>query len=260
MKVNMVDELNPQGNETVTTTPESQTPTPNPEVEQLKQELAKTKEKADAAEKGLRTAHQTLTEKDKRLKEAENLNSRIEGLEAKLKVAVGVIAQRVNVSQESLDEPNNQKDLLAEYNKVEQEQETRRKQKQLKEEQDEYAKQADTVWHKAVDGLGLKEEDDDYWYVFDALKDGNLKKAEVKVGKLEKAKTPEVKTEEKTVDIETEVNKRLKVELEKRGLLKQDVGNPAGSGGQLTPEMVSKMSPQEKWERRNEIAKLPIGL
>ena len=40
--------------------------------------------------------------------------------------------------------------------------------------------------------------------------------------------------------------------------IKPDSGKTIGGTGELTPEMVSKMSPEERFQRRSEIAKLPL--
>ncbi len=64
------------------------------------------------------------------------------------------------------------------------------------------------------------------------------------------------KTEAKKELSESEEEEIARKYMEKKGLLKSDTSLPSGTGGKLTSETIAKMSPQERFERRDEIAKM----
>lgn len=231
-----------EGKETIPETTE----TPTPEIESLKSQITELSGKLGQSDKGLRTAHQKLTEKDKELKSRVDLETRIEDIGAAQKVLASVLASSMGKSEEEFEETvSKQKpDLLKQFNTLVEAQKKDR-------ESAVYNREADTIWSRAL-SAGLTEESDEYWVIHDALaKEGNLKKAEAKVSKLENSKT-EVNAEPEKKPLSDEEKAEIAREwMEKEGQLKTEIVSPAGAGVGKKPtlEEVKAVTAQEYAEK-----------
>ena len=131
-----------------------------------------------------------------------------------------------------------------------------------------------TKFNDLIENAGLETDDSrlsNYEIAFEMAKQtGDFSVPERILAKTLKNITPlkvEVKDEVKPMS-EEEINKRAEAKAQElfkkmqidKGLLKTDTGAAGGASvaGKLTPEMVSKMSPDERWERRKEIAQIKI--
>lgn len=215
-------------------TPEEQTPTET-EIEALRAKLqeaeakAQTEAKARAElEKSYKGLQTTVKRKDDQLKEQVDLHTRLNNFEEKLKLLA--VAQSLGRTEESLESISDKErqDLLGRFDDLDKRYKTNVEAEKQKQQQEEYNEKATTIWGRA-EKLGLTDEDEDYWYIWDALsRDGNLRKAEVKVAKLEKAKQP-VETPAEPKETEEALRARLEKEiLEKHGLLVTDSAIPSG--------------------------------
>ncbi len=227
-----------EGKENVVPEKEEQTPTEK-DIEsirtELQQALDKTKQAEDrvkSMEDSYKGLQKTVNEKDRKLKEQIDLQSRLDNFEDKLKILA--VAQSMGRTEESLEgiSEKEKQDLLKGFSAVDERYKASVKESEVKRQQEEYKEKADTIWGRA-EKLGLTDNDDDYWIIWDALsKDGNLRKAEVKVNKLEKAKqvvtppsNPTVVPKETEEQIEARLERKI---LEKHGLLQSDAAVPSG--------------------------------
>ena len=107
----------------------------------------------------------------------------------------------------------------------------------------------------------------DVWEKFDTAEKltGNFTFAQKKAEQILKGIKPKESKEEpvkkKLEDLSPEEEEEIGMRYaKKKGWLKSDISTPSGGGGKLTAEQIDKMSPQERFERRKEIAEIPLGL
>ena len=102
---------------------------------------------------------------------------------------------------------------------------------------------------KRVTDLGLTDKDRKYWEIRKAVREGDFDAAEFEVTDLEKSKAEVTKTKEPVTpqrDVDKEIDEGVRQELEKRGILKTDLGTPAGSSGRVwTMAEVLAIPPRE---------------
>jgi chromosome segregation ATPase len=226
------------------------TPTAEEQLSTLRKEHDDLVKKYEQTEKGLRTAHQTLTEKDKELKKQVDLMSRIGTVEDMIKV---LATEKFSVPEDELTETAKTK--KADIDKAFQEIEKKRTlERQLAEQEaakKSYNEQADTIFAKAKEVF--KDDDDSLERVELLLKTGDIERARKRVEKVEEKKSTDTKSQESE---EVKFQKRLEEEKrkwqEESGLLVSDAGKPAGKGG-LTLEQIKKMSKDELAARSKEV-------
>jgi len=126
--------------ETLPETPpeEPKTPTAEEQLATLQQELKETQTRLEQTDKGLRTAHGTITEKDRLLKEQSDLNSRIDGMEETQRILAAMLAERGAVDEEV--DPTKRDKYLNQFDEIAKRQKQERELAQQKARQDEYAK------------------------------------------------------------------------------------------------------------------------
>ncbi len=243
--------------ETPKETQEPKPETPAAEtVETLRQQLAESKTKLEQTEKGLRTAHTTLTEKDRLLKEQTDLREEIASIREEVKIAIGWIAEKESGTDEDLA-PGKKQELKQRFDNLEKERVAKR---QLAE--------ANTIvqgFRTRVEDLKLDPLSDDYLDIKDFAESGKYARAEARLKKLEGQKQVTTKEPEKKVETPEQMRARIKAEVTKeilieRGELKSETGRPSGGTGKLTVEAIRKMSPQELVANAKEIAKMPLTL
>jgi len=196
--------------------------TPENELEVVRAELGDIKVKLEQTEKGLRTAHQTITKKEEDIRKQSQLNTRLDDLDERLRILVAM------QGNESLgDLPDEEKrSLLGKYDQIEKEQAEKRKRTEAKAQQDEYNRKADAIYIRAKEVF--KDDDDGLEKVENLLMLGRIDKAEEKISK---AESTSKSTKE---DADVKFNKRLEEEkrkwMEESGLLKTETGMPSGRG------------------------------
>lgn len=221
----MPEETTPQTQEgTPPETPAESLETYKSRLAQLEQELAQTK-------KGLSTAHQTLTEKDKALKRSSDLESKIVGIEDRIELLATAIATKTSIEDAETELPKDKRqDILGNLQRQKQEQDARRK-------ADEYNRQADSIFNRAKAVFG--DDDDAIERVENALRLGNLERAESRVAKAETAKATTQETVSKSKESEEErikkmAEERAKAILKEKGILIDETGGPSAASTSLT--------------------------
>ncbi len=206
---------------------EVQPPAPEVDLASLQTKLTKLETELEQTKKGLSTAHQTLTQKDRELKSQADLRAEIQGIREDMELLAVGFATRDEV--EPTDGTSRQ-NVLAELQKRRLAAEGKRKQ-----EIDALARQETATiisgFQKRVEALGLTDEDDDYGDIYRlvrTLDPVDIKTAERRLKKLEVAKVV-VKGEKES---EEALRERIfKEEMEKRypGMYTSDIGAPSGT-------------------------------
>jgi len=208
---------------------EEKTFTPEEQLAAIQAELKEAKEKWEQSEKGLRTAHQTLTEKDKVMKRLESERADISSLSAKVEVLGGMLSELMEGREEShLEEETPKKKV--DYAKKFQEVETMSKMRtQIEPRQ------------RRAEALGIPMTDLRIATVEYLTTSGQFDKADKALDALEAEanKSKEEPKEEKPKETEAERIERLVEEktrqfLEEKGLLRTEAGGPSGAGRKPT--------------------------
>ena len=205
-----------------------ETPSLEKQVEDLKSRLEVAETELTQTKKGLSTAHQTLTEKDKELKKRAQVEDDIALIKDQLELVASAVSERLNQS----DEDSSPKvDVLARLKKDRETKEQQRKQQEFAQVIDQY--------RLRTEALKLDPESEDYLDIQDLATRGNFKLADIRLKKLEVrqvekdaevAKTQKVSQE----DDDKRIEERARKILQEKGLLKTDSGTPAGGGGGKT--------------------------
>ncbi len=141
----------------------------------------------------------------------------------------------------------------------------RQREAQAVQEQTRVVQETIDGYRKRVEGLGLSENDEEYWEVHDLVTEGKYQRADIKLKKLEGAKPPESKEQGEAE--EDSFEKRLEEEkrkwMEEKGLLESETTTPSGSGGLsgLNAETLREKMKDTEWfkEHEEEIDKLYAG-
>jgi len=234
--------------------------TPN-ELETIKAQLkaiSDERDRLDRAYKGLQT---TVNQKDTELKKASQIHSRLDELDEKLKLFIAAQAFGDGSEEESLEPVAKKKQLLDRYNQMETEQKTKRA-KEVQEVQVAELQKVITGYQERVQTLGLTEDDETYWEIYELVTQATpagLKRADIKLKKMEDAK--KVKTDEKPEEtLEARTTKlaedKFRKMLADKGMLDTDVGKPSGGGGrgkeQVLKDYIQGKIPLEKYEKECE--------
>lgn len=232
--------------------------TPTEEKGTVEEQLATAQtEKADLTTqleektKGLKTAHDNLRRKDDELKRHTDIAGRFSSLEDQFKFLTGYMAESQGKTGDDFDDAKATRspDLLRGFQKITEDSERKRR---VESQRQESLSKINAIRDRA-DALGLPEDDEVYWEIEDLATRGKFERAEAKLKKLEKKEETPKETEDK-------VKERLEREiLEKHGLLTPEQSAPSATGGKLTAAQVQKMSPDERFARADEIAKIPMG-
>ena len=203
-----------------------QTPIPEESVETLKSQLTKMTDELAQAKKGLSTAHQTISQRDAELKRKADIESDIVGIREEMQL----LASAIVTKQEDSDTPR--PDILASLRARQAEQDVKRKTAEATAQLEGY--------RKRVEAAGLTEADEEYWSIYDearTLDPVKLKKVDIRLAKLEKEKqkvaTPQT-DEDKKKEFDLLIEEGVRKEMERRGLLKDEISNPAKGKG--TPQ------------------------
>jgi uncharacterized coiled-coil protein SlyX len=255
--------VDPKGQETKepnveTIQPQQEVVTPpaaEPTLQELQAQLAETQKKFEQADKGLRSAQATLTQKDRQIKEQADLRSEIDVLKEMVKIAA--VHRGSQLSEDELDDPDTIRKKLPDLDKAYADIEAKVK---TRKQQEEY-QAVISSFQTRVSELGLTESDEAFWEIGELVTTGTpfaLKRAELKISKLEKEKTvdkKDVPTDTKTKSLEDRLaalereNKILKGELD------VEDGQPAGGSKAFTRKQINEMSVEEYAKNRDEIQK-----
>jgi hypothetical protein len=236
----MVEEIKQeQTTEAAPVVPEApKTPTAEEQLASANAELARIKAELESKDKGLRTAHQTLTQKDKALKEQTDLRVELAEQKEYLKVLAAIVAENKGTETEGL-EPEKKQNLLKVFEAKEAELSKKREVELAKQKQEDYNSKADAIWVKAQTLFAGN--DDMLERVEDYLRTGNLERAEKRIAKAEGEKKPvEIpKVENKETEdvriarlVEEGIARKLKEKYP--DILASDDGKP--SGGQSSDD------------------------
>ena len=153
------------------TTTETETPAETPTVESLQGELAKLKSELEHTQKGLKTAHQTLTTKDKELKRQNDLANNFTLLSQKVDILVQALAERGKTEIDTEDainpKPQPQTNLSDTFKELD-----------SKAKFQAYQQQVNTMQKQAL-AAGLGEKDIAYWDIAECARQGQFQKAEL---------------------------------------------------------------------------------
>jgi len=198
-----------------------------PAAEGLQAEISRLTTELEQTKKGLSTAHQTLTEKDRALKRNSDIETRISELGERLELMATALAS-AGVREDDDVAPEKRQDVVALLRKQQAEQEAKRK-------QNEYFSHADSVYDRAKKVFA--DDEDALERIEDQLMSGvpeRLQRAEAKVARAEVKFVAGTKKEEPDIEtVKEEIKRQI---LEEQGRLVTDIGSPAGSGGR---EMIS---------------------
>jgi len=214
------------------TTEEVKTPTIEEQLEAVKTELTVTREKLEQTDKGLRTAHQTLTEKDKQLKKQTDLNSRLDDLDERLKILAAMQAEGIRGEEAEDITPEKRKGLLDHYETIEKQQADKRKQAEVKAQQDDYNQKADALYTRAK--ITFKDDEEGLEKIEDLLASGRFDRAEKKVANAE-GSLP--KGENEADRIERLAEEKLLAKMKEKGMLPSDNSEPSGVGTSASKAM-----------------------
>ena len=196
-------------------------PAPEVDIVSLQSKLTKLETELEQTKKGLSTAHQTLTLKDRELKSQADLRAEVKGIREDMELLAVGFATRDEF------EPTDDKrqNVLAELQKRRAASEVKLRADTEASARQEYNQRADAVYAQAqsIFGEGQEEKLED---IEDLLRTGNLARAEQRITRASKGKTT-VTEPPKETDNER-IAKGIQAELTKRGLLDSDTGSPGG--------------------------------
>ncbi len=216
----MVEQVIQQETDAPTLTVEEQLVALKGRLEVAETELSQTK-------KGLTTAHQTLTEKDKELKRRVQVEEDIQTIKDHLELLTEAVSTRQTIG----DDETPRTDGLAQLKRDRAEREKKR--------QEQTFNETLQTFRVRTEALNLDPESEEYLDVQDLATRGNFKLADLRLKKME-ARKIEKDTELSKVkpvseeEIDKRVEERARKILQDRGLLKTDSGTPSGGGGGRT--------------------------
>ena len=230
------------------TVPE-QTTTPEVDIASLQAKLTKLETELEQTKKGLSTAHQTLTQKDRELKAQQDFSGKLSSIEQRLEeqrqiseLQAAAIALGREGSEEELAKVNQLlRSKVAEQEAARKLADVKRQQEQQALATQEYNQKADAIYAQAQTLF----EGDDLKDIEDLLKSGNLTIAQREVRLASKGKTPAPKVEPKETE-DARVARQVREQLVRDypDLYKSDTGSP--SGGKLSAiEAVAKFNKGE---------------
>lgn len=208
-------------------------PTAEEQMVTLQAQMVELKTKYEQADKGLRSAQATLTQKDRLLKDQSDMRGEFNIL----KNMVKVLAVRGQVSDEEADDLENtakqkRPDINQKFEELEQKAKVREYQKQLQE--------TINIYKERVETLGLKEDDERYWEIYKLVTNAtpaDFKLADIRLKKIEAEKEKPVDnkpTDDVTKKLETALKEIERLKMQVSGKLDSETGLPSGSSANET--------------------------
>jgi len=209
---------------------DEQTPTAEEQLEKTRQELEDIRRLASEKEAGFKTLQRQLNETQQELRKRGEYDSRLNELGDRLELLATAVATASPVDEDLEGvSPKARKDILAQLKEIQREQEAKRLEARRQAERDEYNQKANDIWAKAQ-ALGLPDDNDELLDIEEFLSDGKLKKAEVRLKKLEQVKKKESSEGGPPKESDEErIKKAAEQLLREKGLLTQDIGKPSGA-------------------------------
>ncbi|KKN57538.1 hypothetical protein LCGC14_0560840 [marine sediment metagenome] len=202
-----------------------ETPTPEEQLKTAREEITRVTAELESKTKGLKTAHQTLTDKDQKLKEQAGSNARMDGIEERLEIVATLLDRRLTTGEMEEGEKVN---LKQEFAQLKERTKQEREAEKTKLAQEENVRVADGLWTRAQ-VFGTYQDNDDVADIYDALVDGKSYKAERIIKRLEgKPETKETPKESEDDRIERLVTEKYNAKLEEDGLLHTESAEPSG--------------------------------
>ena len=220
------------------TTEEAQTTTPK--LEDLMAQLQNVNKELEQTKKGLSTAHQTITEKDKELKRRLGIEQTISGLEERMDLLATAIATGARPDDAGLEE--NKQSVLNALQQKRREQEVRKRQDAEAEAQNEFTRRADEIYGRAETIYG--EDEDALYNIRSLIRAGDFDLAERKINKAAKAKEQPPVDKDKSKETEEQkierlANEKMQKFLEDRGLLTTET-NITGSSAATSQQAMER--------------------
>lgn len=204
---------------------------PEEELVALRQQLGEVTGKLTKAEEEAKAHQREVGKKAQELQQmrgSQVTRADLDELRQNLDLMAGMIVQGRTENIENL-EPQQKQDLLADVKRLRSQQDAKHR----------YEEAASKIkgYEDRVTALGLTEDNEDYLEIYDLVTRGVsindprlIKRAELKLSKLEVAKSKEVKsveTEEKKPLTEEDEEAIARKYMEKKGYLKQETGSPS---------------------------------
>ena len=225
---------------------------PEPTIEELKASLAQMSQDIAQKEIALKSArdeakaHQKFgQEKQAELKSQSDLRAEVKAIrEEQANLREIAELQAIAIAQNRSGEDEESQQTLLKLKNIQQTQETNRIAANLKRQQEtdalarqEYNQKADTIYAQAktLFGEGEEEKLED---IEDLLKSGNISRAEQRIARAVKSKTPKTETPEETEEARVERLVKERMEAKYPGVYASDAGSPSGgSRGSPTEAM-----------------------
>ena len=233
------------------TTPTEETPSTQEQVDALTARLGNLEGELQSAKDEAIKHQQNVSKKAEEVQDLQAQLDERESYRSDQRLLLGALAEQKGVTENEFGEQIQQRKptLLQQADALE----DRRKQQRQVEE----AKRVGKRYQDRAEKLGLTFKDKEYREIYGYVRGGNFEFADAVLGELEKAKEKPVEAEPK----ETEEEKTVRIEKEimkKHGLLTAE-GSEHSATGNLTSNQVEQMSPEERFRRSEEIAKLSLG-
>lgn len=238
-------EVTPTVTEEITPVVEEVTPaTAESQYATLQTELTELKGKYEQADKGLRSAQATLTQKDRLLKEREDIRGEIDTLKSMVKYLAVQPSSGEDADDLETMAKRKAPDIDAKFKELEDRENARKYQDRLQETVSGY--------ESRVNALGLTQENESYWEIKKLVTSGHpddLRIADIKLKKLEKESAP---VDNKPADEKDKVILELQAKVEKlekiaSGELDSETGIPSGS----IKGVPTKVGDFRKWVQEN---------
>lgn len=221
-------------------------------MEALKAQIAELEKSKEQAEKGLKTARKTLTDKDTEIKRLQDFGASIQEIKSELGIHRAFIDEFGNRPDDIEIEGSPKKPSLDDKIKDMERKNLESQFNLMASEVEEIAKEGGLDISKASELETVR----DYFNSgrLDLARKGVSLAKKIVDGMKEEKETPH-ETEEKPKETEEQMRERLKRELAQgEGFLNPEGGIPSGTGA-LTLEQISNMSPEEYITNRDKILK-----
>lgn len=213
--------------------PQAPVETPEQQLAKLKEETVKLTNELEAARKGQATLSQSLKKREEALNQQAELRNELKALNERTTLLAAYISEAKGEPPTGFEEAQatRKPDLLKQFEELE----AKRKADADKANQQAQLEQFTEVvsgYQKRVEALGLTENDETYWDIKGLVETSfnrpdNLRRAEIKIKKLEEAKNVAKPTETEEQRIDRLVEERLRKKMEETGMLKPEGGTPS---------------------------------
>lgn len=217
----------------VTEQPQAPVVTPEQQLTALMAEKEKLTKELEEANKAKATIGQNLRKREADFNKQQALESKIESLAETQKLLAAYLAERESGSANDFEEAKatRKPDLLKQFEELETKRKANEAEAQQKAQIEQFTSVVSGYEQRAV-ALGLTENDEAYWDIKGLVETAygrpdNLRRADIKLKKLEEGKVAKTETEEQRID--RMVEERLRKKMDETGMLKPEGGAPSGT-------------------------------